>query len=99
MRIPWLRRNFQARRWLDRLFLDAPDFIARAFTGRRHWPPYSLRSYVGGAHGFDQVGRWFLEEFRGLGFFSRDIQMLDIGCGCGRLAYALATDGPVRELQ
>jgi SAM-dependent methyltransferase len=99
MRIPWFRRDFLVRRWLDRLFLDAPDFVARALTGRSHWPPYSLRSYVGGAHAFDQVGRWFLEEFRTRGFFLPNTRILDIGCGCGRLAYALATDAAVRDLQ
>lgn len=99
MKIPWFRHSFLARRWLERIFLDAPDFVARAFTRRRHWPPYSLRSFVGGAHGFDQAGTWFLDEFRKLGLFSRGIQILDIGCGCGRLAYALAMDAALRELQ
>ena len=96
MKLPWLRGNFLARRRLDRIFLDVPDFIARAGTGRRHWPPYSLRAFVGGAQGFDQVGRWFVEDCRKL--FSRGAQILDIGCGCGRLAYALATDPALCEL-
>jgi SAM-dependent methyltransferase len=99
VKIPWLRHNFLARRWLDRLFLDAPDFIARALTHRRHWPPYSLRSFVGGAQAFDRVGAWFLAELQGLGLFSRGTRVLDIGCGCGRLAYALAMDAALRELQ
>ena len=97
MKIPWLRRNFLARRWLDRLFLDVPDFVARAFTHRRHWPPYSLRAFVGGARGFDQVGTWFVAELKGLGLFSHGTQILDVGCG--RLAYALATDAALRDLQ
>lgn len=66
---------------------------------RRHWPPYSLRSYVGGARRFDQVGAWFLGELRGLGLFSHGTRVLDIGCGCGRVAYALATDAALHELQ
>jgi SAM-dependent methyltransferase len=99
MKIPWLRRNFMARGWLDRLFLDAPDYALRIVTGRSHWPPYSLRSFVGGAQRFDEVGRWFLEEFQNLGLFGPSARVLDIGCGCGRLAYTLATDETLRELR
>ena len=76
-----------------------PDFIARAFTGRRHWPPYSLRTFVGGAEKFDEVGPWFVDEFKKLGLFSKDTRVLDIGCGCGRLSYALATDAELSEMQ
>ena len=86
-------------RWLDRLFLDVPDYAVRAATGRSHWPPYSLRSFVGGSQRSDEVGRWFLEDFRGLGLFGRGTRVLDIGCGCGRLSYALATDETLRELE
>lgn len=92
MKLPWFRRNFISRRWLDRCFLDIPDAALRTLTGRTHWPPYSLRAFVGGARNFEQVGAWFLNEFKGCGLFSRGDRVLDIGCGCGRLAYALATD-------
>jgi SAM-dependent methyltransferase len=98
MHIPWFRRSFLIRRRLDRVFLDPFDAVWRAFTGRRHWPPYSLRAFVGGAKGFDQVGKWFLEELRGLGLFSRGAHILDIGCGCGRVSYTLATDSALRAL-
>jgi len=97
MLFTWLRRSFIGRRWVHRLLLDLPDFLARIFRGRAHWPPYSLRSFVGGSN-FDEVGHWFLEEFRGLGLFRPGGHILDIGCGCGRVAYALAQDPSVRQL-
>ncbi len=97
MKVPWFRRDFQRRRQLDRLFLDLPDAAIRALTGRRHLPPYSLRAYVGGAQGFDEVAHWFLVEFRRLRLFMRDMRVLDIGCGCGRIAYGMATDPDLRD--
>ena len=99
MKVPWLRRNFLARRRLDRIFLDAPDYALRAATGRSHWPPYSLCAFVGGAQRFDDVGHYFLAEFQRLGLFSSGTRVLDIGCGCGRLSYTLATDEAVRQLE
>jgi SAM-dependent methyltransferase len=89
MRIPWLRRNFLARRTLDRLILDAPDAVLRWATGRAHWPPYSLRSFVGGARDFEDLGRWFVRDLRSLNVLPRATRVLEIGCGCGRLAYPL----------
>jgi SAM-dependent methyltransferase len=97
MKVPWFRRDFQRRRQLDRLFLDLPDAALRAVTGRRHLPPYSLRAYVGGAQGFDEVAHWFLVEFRRLRLFMHDMRVLDIGCGCGRIAYGIATDPDLRD--
>ncbi len=99
MRVPWFRRHFRFRRQLDRLFLDLPDAAFRCMTGRRDWPPYSLRSFVGGARDFDRVGAVFLEEFRRLGLFSPGARILDVGCGCGRIARALAPDRSLQELE
>lgn len=96
MLIKWLRRSFIGRRWAHRIFLDFPDFLVRVFRGRAHWPPYSLRSFVGGSN-YDEVGHWFLNEFRTLGLFHADGNILDIGCGCGRIAYALAKDDSIRQ--
>ncbi len=98
MRFPWFRYSFLLRRRLDRLFLDLPDALFRRAVGRRHWPPYSLRTFVGGARGFEDAGKWFANELWRLGLLGRGTRILDIGCGCGRVAYALATDERLREL-
>ena len=87
------------RRQLDRLFLDLPDAAFRRVTGRGEWPPYSLRSFVGGARDFDRVGSTFLDEFWRLRLFSRGTRILDVGCGCGRIARALAGDRRLQELE
>lgn len=93
-----IRHNFIVRKRLERLLLDLPDAAWRRATGRGHWPPYSLRAFVGGARDFDQAGRWFAGELARLGLLTRETRLLDVGCGCGRLAYPLATDEPLREL-
>jgi SAM-dependent methyltransferase len=98
MQFPWFRRNFLLRRKLDRVFLDLPDAAIRAFTGRSHWPPYSLRSYVGGARDFGRAGDFFVREFESMGLFTPGARFLDIGCGCGRIALALAAEAEVREI-
>jgi SAM-dependent methyltransferase len=80
-------------------FLDAPDSILRSLRGHRHWPPYSLRSFVGHAYDFESVGRWFVEDLERLGLLGRGTRILEIGCGCGRLAQPLAIDPKLRELE
>jgi SAM-dependent methyltransferase len=97
MRIPWLRRNFLARRWLDRIFLDVPDAVLRSLRGRSHWPPLSLRAFVGHASGFEDVGRWFVDDLKELGLVGPGTRVLEIGCGCGRLAQPLAADETLRK--
>lgn len=98
MKVPWFRHRFLLRRQLDRLFLDLPDAAFRKVTGRGDWPPYSLRSFVGGARDFDRVGRAFVDEAWSLRLFSRGSRILDLGCGCGRIARALAADRRVQAL-
>jgi SAM-dependent methyltransferase len=99
MKLPWFRHHFLLRRRLDRLFLDLPDAASRRLNGRSDWPPYSLRSFVGGARGFDRVGAFFLDELWRLGLFCRATRILDVGCGCGRIARALAQDRRLQELE
>ncbi len=98
MKLPWFRNRFLLRRRLDRVFLDGPDALIRLMQ-QSHWPPYSLRAFVGGAHGFDEVGEWFCGELLRLGLLNRGSRVLDIGCGCGRVAYRLATDARLRDLE
>jgi SAM-dependent methyltransferase len=92
MKIPWLRHNFLARRTLDRLLLDPPDALLRWARGRSDLPPYSLRSFVGGSATFVDAGRFFLEDLNRLGLFGPGTRILEIGCGCGRVASSLASD-------
>lgn len=76
--------------------LDPLDSLVRAARHARHLPPYSvrirsngLRRQFGGAR-FLRDGRAireFLVELAGLTPVSR---VLEIGCGCGRTAHALA---------
>jgi cyclopropane fatty-acyl-phospholipid synthase-like methyltransferase len=75
------------------MFLDVPDALVRRVLGRGHWPPYSLRAFVGGAQRFDDAGNWFLEDLLRLRLLDHGTRVLEIGCGCGRIARPLATDG------
>lgn len=76
--------------------MDLPDYFRRSVTGRSHWPPLSLRSFVGGGD-FDEVGTWYVKELTGLGLLKPKAKILDIGCGCGRVAYAMAMDDGIRK--
>jgi SAM-dependent methyltransferase len=91
-KIPWFRRSYLIRRRLDHLFLDLPDWFIRHLSARGHWPPYSLRAFVGGAKHFDRVGFWFRDELIEQGLLKPGVRILDVGCGCGRVSYPLAAD-------
>lgn len=80
------------RRALKELTVDKADYVYRLFTGNLDLPPYSLREFVGGAKGFREVGPWFVQEFIRRGLVKQGARILDVGCGCGRLALSLATN-------
>lgn len=86
------------RRAIKELTVDKADFIYRLFTGNLDLPPYSLREFVGGAKGFREVGPWFVEEFIRRGLVKQGSKILDVGCGCGRLAHSLATNPEMTKL-
>ena len=85
-------------RRIEKLFVDGLDWLYRRMKGQGDLPPYSLRRFVGGATGFVQVGRWFLSEFRRLRLLHEGCRILDVGCGCGRLAAVFAKDPELVEL-
>ncbi len=83
--------SHRSRRWRDRLLLDPVDWLRRRLGGGRDLPPASLRRWVG-AGDFVAEGRWFVDELLRRGLLPAGGTVLDLGCGCGRLAFALARD-------
>ncbi len=63
------------------------DFAGRAVRGQLHLPPWWLRD-VGGSD-FEATGQEFLRLFINLAHLQPDEQVLEIGCGCGRMALPL----------
>jgi len=78
-------------------------YLAKAFARRVFWAPYDLLhwrrrrtrllpprglSFVGGGD-FEQTGREFLAHFAELGGLRPDDDVLDVGCGIGRMAIPL----------
>lgn len=85
-------------RALKEASIDKADFVYRLLTNRMDLPPYTLRQFVGGSKGYREVGPWFVGEFGRLDLLKPGMRILDIGCGCGRLASAFARDAKVREM-
>ncbi len=63
------------------------DYLNRALRGELHLPPWWLRD-VGGSD-FKRTGEEFLQRFIRLGKLQPDEQVLEIGCGSGRMAIPL----------
>jgi SAM-dependent methyltransferase len=78
--------------------LDFADFfIIRANSKWRHLPPASLRMRVGVGNRilrnhqqFIDYGRLIVARLRESGSLTRDSDVLELGCGCGRNAIAFA---------
>jgi SAM-dependent methyltransferase len=74
--------------------LDAADAAARLVSGLKGLPPYSVRVRTNGVQG-EFGGRKFIESGQRLlerlppELNVRTSKILDIGCSCGRLAYAV----------
>lgn len=63
------------------------DYASRTIRGQRHLPPWWLRD-VGGSD-FEATGQEFLRLFIDLAHLQPNEQILEIGCGSGRMALAL----------
>ena len=76
--------------------IDPIDSIARRIGGRSHLPRYSIRARsVGirndiGGREFVQVGQRMGDLLRTYAALTPESKVLEIGCGCGRNAFALA---------
>jgi len=75
---------------------DPVDFMVRRMNGRVHLPPYSIRVRSNGVRqdiggeGFVQVGLTITSLLRARAQLAPQSRILEIGCGCGRNAIALA---------
>lgn len=76
--------------------LDAADFAVRFATGRRELPRYAFRVRSNGIDGqfggsrFVALGGSVARLLRDAADLKRDSDALEVGCGCGRVAIALA---------
>jgi SAM-dependent methyltransferase len=66
---------------------DLADFVARMATGRWNLPPRRLRDV--GSGDFAAIGDELLGHFIQLGGLAPSHRVLEIGCGCGRMALPL----------
>lgn len=65
------------------------DYVIRAAQGKLYLPPRWLRDV--GPSNFEATGREFLDLFIRLAKLQPHEQILEIGCGCGRMALPLTT--------
>lgn len=90
----WALESFYGLRAAVAPPLDAVDFVYRSLSGLAHVPPLSARQLVSGRFwaspgDFEAVGRAEARSWREAMEIERSHVVLDIGCGCGRVAKAL----------
>lgn len=76
---------FRSRELLLRFLVDPLDRIYLLASGKRSWPPYSLRRHVGAPAKFAVAARQTEEWMNRFGLLPSNASVLDIGCGCGAM--------------
>lgn len=72
---------------------DFVDFLYRKLSRKDYLPPWSLRNSVGAADRFEVAGQEMRDLLINLTDVMNKKNVLDVGCGCGRVALYLAQDG------
>jgi len=76
--------------------IDPIDYLARLVHGLSNLPPYSIRVRSNGVtkqfagKNFNKFGILLAEHLKTYAFLNRQSKVLEIGCGCGRTAFALS---------
>ena len=71
------------------MFIDFKEWLSGQKDGLV--PPMRMRRLVGPENGYRDAGDEFLKIFIGIGGLKPNDRVLDVGCGMGRMARALAT--------
>jgi SAM-dependent methyltransferase len=97
-----LKKVFPGVSWqnpvLTKLFrlIDPADYLIRSVRGLSHLPPYSIRVRSNGVTKqfggliFHRFGHQLADHLVTNAFLNNHSRVLEIGCGCGRTAFALA---------
>ncbi|MDI6775821.1 MAG: class I SAM-dependent methyltransferase [Syntrophales bacterium] len=76
-------------RYTKYLLFDLLDYFIRVIKRKDYLPPRSLRDSVGNYKDFEATGIEFFNYFRKFCDLKPDEKILDVGCGCGRMAIPL----------